>query len=535
MFALTIGLFTAVAVAAIILLLWQVRELNAKNRDLTQEHAGLKERFKGIVDIDEEKRRVLSHVDEVRARLNAEKDQARADVEGERAVLDGERQRVSAEIEEERRRARSEIESESRRMRGDLEAEPNRLQEIVGHIRANQQEALRELDAIRRRGEAEKFNLELSISKLREELKPLDEEANLRSFGFYKPRYDFATSDRYETALESIRDQQKQMIQEKTAAVCHTEWTINDNRAEGRKDTNRTLKLSLRAFNGESDASIARVRYNNVHVMEARIRKAWEAINGLIEVRRAEITYEYFDLKLQELYLAHEYQEKVQEEKEEQRRIREQMREEEIAQRELEKAKLDAEKEERRYAEALQKATEQAERAVGEKQQKLLWQVEELKRRLEEAKTNKERAIARAQMTRSGHVYIISNVGSFGEDVYKIGLTRRLDPMDRVKELGDASVPFTFDVHAIIYSEDAPALECALHRIFNQRRVNMVNARKEFFRATIDEIVEAVRDNHGEIEITRAAEAKDYRQTLALLNEARPAFHVADQSMSVPV
>ena len=242
------------------------------------------------------------------------------------------------------------------------------------------------MDAIRRRGEAEKFNLELSISKLRKGLKPLDEEANLRSFGFYKPRYDFATSDRYETALESIRDQQKQMIQEKTAAVCHTEWTINDNRAEGRKDTNRTLKLSLRAFNGEGDASIARVRYNNVHVMEARIRKAWEAINGLIEVRRAEITYEYFDLKLQELYLAHEYQEKVQEEKEEQRRIREQMREEEIAQRELEKAKLDAEKEERRYAEALQKATEQAERAVGEKQQKLLWQVEELKRRLEEAK-----------------------------------------------------------------------------------------------------------------------------------------------------
>jgi hypothetical protein len=240
------------------------------------------------------------------------------------------------------------------------------------------------------------------------------------------------------------------------------------------------------------------------------------------------------NLKLEELYLVHEHQEKLQEEKEEQRRIREEMREEEIALRELERARVEAEKDETRYADALRKAREEAERAVGEKQQKLLTKIDELQRRLEEAQTNKERAIARAQMTRSGHVYIISNIGSFGEHVYKIGMTRRLDPMDRVRELGDASVPFHFDVHAIIYSEDAPGLETALHRKFNHRRVNLVNHRKEFFKVAIEEIAEVVRQHHGEIEFTLAAEAVDYRKSLAMIHEldATPISTVVSQAVA---
>lgn len=279
----------------------------------------------------------------------------------------------------------------------------------------------------------------------------------------------------------------------------------------------------LRAFNGECDASIAKVKYNNIHVMEARINKAFEAINNLVGVQRCELTPGYLKLKLQELYLVHEYQEKIQEEKEEQCRIREQMREEEIAIREMERAQSEAEREERRYADALRKAQEEAEQTVGAKQQKLLGQIEELQRKLDEAHTNKERAIARAQMTRSGHVYVISNIGSFGEDVYKIGMTRRLDPMDRVRELGDASVPFQFDVHAIIYSEDAPALGTTLHRTFQHRRLNRVNERKEFFRVTIDEIAEVVRAHHAEIEITLLAEAAEYRKTMALLEVSQVA------------
>lgn len=274
----------------------------------------------------------------------------------------------------------------------------------------------------------------------------------------------------------------------------------------------------------ECDAAIAKVKYNNVHVMEARIQKAREAINGLAEIQKCTISASYLMLKLDELHLAHEYEDKVQAEKEEQRRIREQMRDEEQALREIDKARQDAEKEEKRYGDALRKAQEEAARADGSKQQKLLAQIADLEKKLAEAHANKERALSRAQQTRSGHVYVISNIGSFGEHVYKIGMTRRLDPLDRVKELGDASVPFEFDVHAIMYTDDAPKLENTLHRAFNHRRVNRVNEKKEFFKVKIEEIVELVKTHHrDEVDIVMAAEAEEYRKTLALSEQEQAA------------
>ena len=120
-------------------------------------------------------------------------------------------------------------------------------------------------------------------------------------------------------------------------------------------------------------------------------------------------------------------------------------------------------------------------------------------------------------LTRVGHVYIISNVGSFGENIYKIGMTRRLEPMDRDKELGDASVPFPFDVHALITTSDAPSLENALHKHFNHRRLNLENERKEFFHVTIEEIrdeLEKLKHQLGlqsELRLTLLAEAREYR------------------------
>jgi hypothetical protein len=168
----------------------------------------------------------------------------------------------------------------------------------------------------------------------------------------------------------------------------------------------------------------------------------------------------------------------------------------------------------------------------------------ELEQLVAEAHTNKERAISRAQQTRSGHVYVISNLGSFGTNVYKIGMTRRLDPMDRVWELSDASVPFDFDVHAIIYTDDAPGLENELHRRFTTRRVNMVNERKEFFHATIDEIAEVVRERCGDIELTLAAEAAEFLQSAAYWRENsgngilprlfEPVMPLIAQSPSIP-
>ena len=467
---LSVGVFAtllAISFLALIFVALRAYNLSSEHKQLKQEHAAMQERFGLVLDVEAEKQRVL----------------------------------------------------------GALESERLALQAQIGQLQASHSQATIFLQEQQKRGELEIQTIQSYIARLHAELSPLEEEANLQSFGFYKPRYGFESSERYVKALDQIRERQKQMIKEKSAAICRIQWAVNGNLAEGRKQIGQTLRLMLRAFNGESDAALAKVKYNNVQVMEARIRKAWQMINSLAQVQQCEITQPYLNLKLEELFLVHEYQEKLQAEKEEQRRIREQMREEEIAQRELEKVRQEAERDEKRYGEALRKAREEVEQTVGEKQKKLLSQIEALEKKLEEAQANKQRAIARAQMTRSGHVYVISNIGSFGEDVYKIGLTRRLDPMDRVRELGDASVPFQFDVHAVIYSEDAPNLENTLHRTFHHRRVNLVNHRREFFRVTLDEIAEAVRQHHGEIEFTRLAEAKEYRQSLAQLREA-PALSV---------
>jgi hypothetical protein len=256
--------------------------------------------------------------------------------------------------------------------------------------------------------------------------------------------------------------------------------------------------------------------------MENRIRKTYEDLNKLSQTTHCDVTSRFLDLKLQELWLTHEYQERKYQEQEEQRIIREQMREEEKALRELEKVKQDAEREERRYQEALEKARRDVESATGKAQEKLFSQIEELQKRLAEAEVNKIRAISQAQLTKSGHVYIISNIGSFGDDIYKIGMTRRLEPMDRVRELSAASVPFPFDVHAMIFCENAPELESLLHKRFNNRRMNKENGRKEFFRVSLDEIVRVVHEVDLELRIcksevtfTKVAEASDYRKTLA--------------------
>lgn len=360
------------------------------------------------------------------------------------------------------------------------------------------------------------------ISTLAEKLSGLEEKDFVEEFGFYESKYDFQEATEYKERLSEIRSEQRQSIKDKTAAVCNTEWTVGGSKREGQKMVNSFLKLVLRAFNDECDSAVSKVKYNNVHTMKSRTQKAYDALNKLSETTHCEITPEYLDLKLDELHLTHEYQEKKQDEQEEQRRIREQMREEERAAKELEKARKQAEKEEQQYQEALKKARKEAESATGEFQSKLQTQIEELQRRLVEAGSNKERAISQAQLTKYGHVYIISNIGSFGENVYKIGVTRRLVPEERVKELGDASVPFPFDIHAMLSCENAPELESRLHKMFNDKRVNGVNVRKEFFRVSLEEIAEAVKriDEKlqtctSELKITKVAEAAEYRKSLA--------------------
>lgn len=355
---------------------------------------------------------------------------------------------------------------------------------------------------------------------LTHEVKMLEETLEMQSFGIYKPHYDYSTSEEFKRQLEIVIDRQKTLIKQETAAVCTTQWRINNSIKEGEKQTKQYTKLMLRAFNGECDSIMGKVRWNNITTMEERIRKAFDAINRLGTVHNSHITDEYLQLKFQELFLTFEYQEKLYQEKEEQRRIQEQIREEEKVQREIEQAKKDAEVEEKRYQKALEKARAELEKATDEEMTELNEKIASLQTQLTAAQELKERAISRAQVTKSGHVYVISNIGSFGESVFKIGMTRRLEPFDRIKELGDASVPFPFDVHAMIYSDDAPSLESRLHGFFEQRRVNLVNNRKEFFGISIADIDEFSRMNDLSFTITKLAEAKEYRETLALREDA---------------
>lgn len=238
--------------------------------------------------------------------------------------------------------------------------------------------------------------------------------------------------------------------------------------------------------------------------------------NGM-PFRNARINQEYLEARLEELKWAVATHELRQIEREEQRAIREQMREEEKARREIEKAIKEAEKEERMLQKAMETARKELASAHGEQRAKYEAQLAELESKLTEAESRGQRAISMAQQTRRGHVYVISNIGSFGENVFKIGMTRRLEPADRVKELGDASVPFDFDVHAMIYSDDAPALEKALHRRFDEASVNKVNPRKEFFNLNVAEIRQAVeQQGMNETHWTMKAEAAEYRESLSI-------------------
>lgn len=365
-----------------------------------------------------------------------------------------------------------------------------------------------------------KKNIALAKDELKtakNELESVEEALEIQSFGFYQPKYGFETSTQYKSRLDRIRGEQQALIKEEKAALCDIQWKVGGSAAAGKKMVKQQSKLMLRAFNGECDAAIAKVRYDNVNVLIERISKAYKDINKLGEVQQVLISAHYLDLKFAELHLVHEHREKLQQEKEDQKRIKEQMREEQQAQQELDRAKAEAEKLEAESAAALEKARADlaAAAATTEQHQRLEGLVNRLETELKDALDRKAKAIARAQLTRSGHVYVLSNIGSFGDGIYKLGMTRRLDPYERVDELGDASVPFPFDVHAIIFSEDAPGLEAKLHQAFASRRVNGVNHRKEYFRVTLDEIRGVVEKLHGLVTFQLNAEAEEWRKTVS--------------------
>lgn len=355
-----------------------------------------------------------------------------------------------------------------------------------------------------------------TLQRLVKEVALYEDEVDVASYGLYKPHFDYETSEGYKRKLLETRAKEKEMVRLGRAAICSTQWTVNGSEAKGTRQTRDYMKLMLRGFNGECDALISNVRWNNVYRMEGRLSKAFEAINQMGNTHSTAITEDYQSLKLDELRLTHEYRDKLHKEREEQRRIQEQMREEDKARREHEKAIEDANEEEKRHRAALDEARKELETASSEQVGKLNARIAGLESRLEETIRKKDRALSLAELTKAGHVYIISNIGSFGDDIFKIGMTRRFDPVDRVRELSGASVPFPFDVHAIVFAENAPELESRLHEAFYDRRMNRFNDRREFFNVSLDEIEKVVRDFNAEIELVKIPEAREFRETVAM-------------------
>jgi hypothetical protein len=308
--------------------------------------------------------------------------------------------------------------------------------------------------------------------------------------------------------LKAARERTKVMIRNGTAATC--EYVEMSRR-------NIAINFVIDAFNGKVDSILSRVKHDNAGTLTQEIRDAFAVVNYNGKAfREARVTEEYLAARLDELKWAVVAQELKLQVREEQRRIKEQIHEEEKARREYERAMRDAAKEEELLRKAMEKAQQQIEQATSEQKVKYEQQLHELSEKLKEAEERNQRALSMAQQTKRGHVYIISNIGSFGEEVYKIGLTRRLEPLDRVKELGDSSVPFEFDVHAMIFSEDAPALECKLHRHFIMMQMNKVNHRKEFFKVDLKHIHEEVEKLGLNVKWTMTAEAKEYHESLSV-------------------
>ena len=417
------------------------------------------------------------------------------------------------------RKEKEEIErlnSEIEKLKAAMPSESRTLDDINREISSSRDELSRVEENLHSRQEELNDTME-ELRKTKGQLIETNEEVLMQSFGLYTPHYTFMNADEYKARLLEIRAEQKDMVKNKTAVSGNTNWTVNNSESKGRKMVSDMQKLLLRAFNSECDDVIEHVKYNNIEASEKRITSSRDAISKLGSIMDVSIQPKYYRLKIEELHLAFEYAQKKQQEKEEQKEARARMREEAKLAKEIEEERKKLEKEQQHYQNALQRinaqleAASEADRAaIEEKKAELVAQLNKIDKEFADVDY-------REANQRAGYVYVISNIGAFGENVYKIGMTRRLDPQDRVDELGDASVPFNFDVHAMIFSNDAPKLEAALHNAFADRKLNFVNQRREFFNVTLDEIKQVVRENYGKsVEFVELAPAEQYRESLKL-------------------
>lgn len=372
--------------------------------------------------------------------------------------------------------------------------------------------AARELEAELAAQAAERDDLASRIAELQAEVVETEELSILQEVGVYEYRHPLTDAVAYQAGLKRIQDRIKAMAKKDGGAVlADGDWHVNGSRTQGRTMIRDYSKLILRAYNAEADNLVRGMKAYKLQSSIDRLLKVAATIEKLGKTMDIRIASSYQDLRVTELELTADYLEKKAEEKEREREEKARLREERKAQEEMERERVRLEKERQHHANALEALI-----ARGD---------EQAAARLSEQLAEVDRKIAdvdyRAANIRAGYVYVISNLGSFGDEVVKVGLTRRLDPQDRVRELGDASVPFKFDVHAILFSQDAVELETKLHQRLADRRMNLVNRRREFFRATPQEVKALLIELEAEVlEYDEQAAAVEYRQSLSTVPAA---------------
>ena len=324
---------------------------------------------------------------------------------------------------------------------------------------------------------------------------------------------DKLTSSEVRNKLVIFRDENKDLVKNNSVEFYKT--------FDSKLEKSNLQKKILLLFNSEVAGLLNKLTLSNINSIRNKIVTSYERANKLFKNDGVQISRQYFEYKLNELDFNYQYLVKKNDEKEQQAAIKEQMIDEAKAQKELEKEQRRIEKEQRKFNNELDKTMKYLSKSTDSIQSEIYAEkIKELEAKIKELESDKANVTKRLANTRAGYVYVISNIGSFGDNVYKIGMTKRLNPLDRVNELGSASVPFKFDVHAMIFSDDAPTLENHLHKVFADKSVNKVNSRKEFFNVTLKEIEKEVLDNFdATVEFTEYAKAEEYRRSLELREE----------------
>ena len=323
--------------------------------------------------------------------------------------------------------------------------------------------------------------------------------------------YDGLSSEECKNKLSILKTEEQVLIRSNDAFIVSSDGS--------KKEINDNKKQILRCFNAECDNFLLALSYKNVDSIRSKVSRSFESLNKIFSVDGIALDNKLLEYKLEELNLVYTYELKKEQEREQQKAIKEQMIEEEKVRREIERQKAKIEKDQTQCNNEVKKLLGYMQKTSSDVEKQLyIDKIKELEDKLKELESAKESVLEREANARAGYVYIISNIGSFGDDIYKIGMTRRLEPMDRVKELSSASVPFEFDVHAMIFSDNAPELENILHKHFEAQSVNRVNLKKEFFHVSLDEIEKVVKENYNNtVEFTRIPVANEYRQTQAIL------------------